>query len=211
MHRSTGSSDMERVVIDGPPLPLGCALKSLAASALRTVMLLGRRRLHQPRDHVGRQCSFADGTTSVIYRETVVDRVPPRSPAALVVSFRLRHVHSARAHALFRLESVLNTVLFAGFPGFVSKLWMAHDDNGVYRGVYDWDEPVSAEAYVRALWWALALVSHSASIHYAVLPGLRRDELLRDPDVADAVAADEPDAWWRPIEIERLSGERRGG
>jgi hypothetical protein len=120
----------------------------------------------------------------------------------LVVSFRLRHVRSERAHALFRLESVLNTVLFAGFPGFVSKLWFAHDENAVYRGLYDWDDPALAEAYVRALWWVLALVSDPASIHYAVLPGLRRDELLRDPHIADSTAADEASAWWRLAGVE---------
>jgi hypothetical protein len=29
---------------------------------------------------------------------------------------------------LFRAESLLNTPLFVGFPGFVSKLWLAHDE-----------------------------------------------------------------------------------
>jgi len=190
-----------RSVLSGrPPLPFGCALRALAACALRTGALLLRRRIHQPREHVGRPCSFADGTTSTVYRETVVDRLPPRSPAALVVSFRLRHVRGVPAHAVFRLESVLNTVLFVGFAGFVSKLWLAHDENGVYRGIYDWDDPLSAEAYVRALWWALAVVSDPASIQYAVLPGLSRDELLRGPRLADAVATDGTGAWWRPVE-----------
>ena len=119
------------------------------------------------------------------------------SPTVLLVCFRLRHVHSARGHALFRSESILNTVLFAGFPGLVSKLWLAHDERGVYRGLYEWDDPAQAEAYVRALWWVLALVSDRASIHYAVLPGLRRDALLRDPHLTDGTAPDQEGAWWR--------------
>ena len=93
-------------------------------------------------------------------------------------------------------------MLFAGFPGFVSKLWLSHDDNGVYRGLYDWDDPALAEAYVRALWWVLALVSVPASIHYAVLPGHHRDGLLDAPRLADAVAHDEAAAWWRLIPME---------
>ncbi len=133
------------VVKEQPRLPFGAAVKALACCALRTAALLARHRLHQPGEHVGRRCEFADGTTSVVYRETVVDRAAPRSPAVLVVSFRLRRVRSPRAHALFRWESVLNTVLFAGFPGFVSKLWCSHDANGVYRGLYDWDDPALAE------------------------------------------------------------------
>ena len=33
----------------------------------------------------------------------------------------------------------------------------------------------------------------TGSIHYVVLPGLRRDELLEQPQVGEADAA----AWWR--------------
>jgi hypothetical protein len=98
---------------------------------------------------------------------------------------------------LFRLESELNTVLFAGFPGLVSKLWLRHDQHGVYRGLYQWDDPEQAVAYVRALWWVLALVSEPGSIHYAVLPGLYRDQVVANPSVVDTVAA-APGGWWRP-------------
>ena len=45
----------------------------------------------------------------------------------------------------------------------------------------------------RLLWRVLALVSVRGSIHYVVLPGLRRDELLEQPQVGEADAA----AWWR--------------
>jgi hypothetical protein len=45
----------------------------------------------------------------------------------------------------------------------------------------------------------LALVSVPGSIHYVVLPGLRRDELLARPQLL-AAAADTA-AWWRPAEV----------
>jgi hypothetical protein len=180
-----------------PPLRVRSAMNPVAHCAVRTVTLLVRHRLHQPDEHVGRRCSFADDTAALVYRETVVDRPPTQSPAVLVVSFRLRRVRSSWAHALFRLESVLNTVLFAGFPGFVSKLGLAHDEHGVSRGLYEWDDPLLAEDFVRALWWVLALVSVPTSIHYAVLPGIARDDLLLDPHLADATAQDETREWWR--------------
>jgi hypothetical protein len=113
-----------------------------------------------------------------VYRETVVDRGPTEDPCVLVVEFKLRLLRG-RSHALFRWESLLNTPLFAGFPGFVSKLWLAHDQHGVYRGIYEWDGPRRAEHYARCLWRVLALGSVPGSIHYRVLPGLRRDEFLR--------------------------------
>ena len=72
----------------------------------------------------------------------------PTHPPVLVVAFRLRWVRG-RGHALFRAESLLNTPLFVGFPGFVSKLWLAHDENGAYRGFYQWNG-ATRRCYVRA-------------------------------------------------------------
>ena len=138
---------------------------------------------------------FADGTAGRVYRETTVDRPPPADPCALVVAFRLRGV-TGTGHRLFRWESLLNTPLFVGFPGFVSKLWLAHDERGRYRGVYEWDGPERAEGYARALWRVLALVSRRGSIHYEVVPTLRRAELvaaLAPPEDGDGRS------WWRIV------------
>jgi len=99
-----------------------------------------------------------------------------------------------RGHDLFRRESLLNTPLFVGFPGFVSKLWMANDEHAVYRGLYQWDGAQQAENYARALWRVLALVSVPGSIRYHILPGLLRDDLIHNPLLAPA---DEVGAWWR--------------
>ncbi|HEY2296745.1 MAG TPA: hypothetical protein VGH43_03365 [Jatrophihabitans sp.] len=143
---------------------------------------------------------FADGTSARVYRETVIARPAPVDPCVLMVEFRLRGVRGW-GHALFRAESLLNTILFGGFPGLMSKLWLAHDAHAVYRGVYEWDGPDRAEAYARALWRVLALVSASGSIHYRVLPNLQRRELLTRPellgDEGPATAAD----WWRLVEV----------
>ncbi len=134
-----------------------------------------------------------------MYRETVIDRDATRDPCVLVVEFRLRAVRGW-GHAVFRWESLLNTPLFAGFPGLVSKLWLADDERGRYRGLYEWDDPKQAVSYARALWRVLALVSVPGSIHYVVLPGLRRDELLARPQILADAAADAA-AWWRLAEV----------
>jgi hypothetical protein len=144
---------------------------------------------------VGSRVRFADGSTGRVYRETVLDR-PVVDPCALVVTFRLRAVRGP-GHAWFRWESWLNTPLFVGFPGFVSKLWLAHDDRDRYRGVYEWDGPQRAEHYARSLWRVLELVSVPGSIDFRVLPGVRRDELLAEPERVAAGPAP-TGAWWLP-------------
>jgi hypothetical protein len=180
--------------------PTGAAARAMVQCARHTALLVLRRRLRQPRGAVGRVLTFADGSSAAVYRETVaaVDHVT--EPVVLVVAFRLRRVRSERVHALFRLESLANTPLFAGFPGFVSKLWLRHDQRGRYRGVYQWDGAARAEAYVGALRHVLALVSEPGSIQRAVLPGLLRDAVLADPSLAADLDPRDATAWWRPVE-----------
>ena len=199
-----------RPSFEQPPVTIRSAARAVLRCALATAVLLTHRRIRQPREHLGQRLHFADGSSAAVYRETVVEPHPTDAPAVLLVEFRLRWVRG-RGHSIFRAESLLNTPLFAGFAGFVSKLWLAHDENGAYRGVYEWDDPTLAHAYARALWRVLALVSVPGSIHYVVLPGLRRDELLADPSLLDAPGQDRE--WWRVVKVEppRVTHPRRAG
>ena len=176
------------------PLPYGVAARGVGRCMVETGRLLFERRTHLPRGHVGMRVPFADGTIGRVYRETIVDHDHVAEACVLVVKFRLRLVHGEVLHALFRAESLLNTPLFVGFSGLVSKLWMAHDQNDVYRGFYEWDGAARAEQYARSLWRVLALVSESDSIAYVVVPGLTRDEALADPARLGAAPA-----WARPV------------
>jgi hypothetical protein len=176
--------------------PRRAAARAVGRCVLSSLVLIGRGAVSQPRDHVGRLVRFADGTSARVYRETAVARAP-REPCVLLVSFRLRGVSTAPAHALFRAESLLNTPLFVGFPGFVSKLWLGADDHGTYRGLYEWDGATAAEHYARCLWRVLELVSVPGSIDYRVIPERHRDEVLVDPALLERYAPGEVGAWWR--------------
>jgi len=180
------------------PLPRHIAARGIAQCIGTTAALLARGRVHLPHEHVGRRLHFADGTSACVYRETVVDRGPTAHPCVLVVEFRLQLVRGW-GHAIFRAESLLNTPLFVGFPGFVSKLWLAHDEHGVYRGVYEWDGEARAEYYARCLWRILELGCVPGSIHFMVLPGVRRDEAVEHPGVLESQASAAPAAWWRLV------------
>lgn len=156
--------------------------------------MLARRQVRLRRDDVGRTVGFGDGSRARVYRETVVLR-DVEAPCLLVVVFRLRAVRGETGHALFRWESLLNTPLFVGFPGFVSKLWLAADDDGRYRGLYEWDGAEQAQHYARSLWRVLELVCEPGSIDYRVVPGVGRDTAMARPR-ADA-GPDE--SWWQVV------------
>jgi hypothetical protein len=188
----------ERATPAPGPLPVATASAAVARCVVSSAAMLARHEVHLRHAAVGRVVRFADGSRAPVYRETVVLH-DVADPCFLVVVFRLRGVRGERGHALFRAESLLNTPLFVGFPGFVSKLWLAADDRGRYRGVYEWDGPGRAEHYARSLWRVLALVSEPGTIGYRVVPGVGRDAAIARL-VAECGAADGPatgESWWR--------------
>jgi hypothetical protein len=175
--------------------PLPPTVGHFARSARETVQLLRDGRLSQPTTHLAQPLRFADGTTSYVFRETLVDGVPTVEPAVLVVRFTLRLIGTNPwLHAAFRRECVLHTPLFAGFPGFRSKLWLTDRDTGVYRGLYEWDGADPAARYAETLARLLARVSVPRSVGHHVAAGLRRDAVLCDP----TLVTDGP-AWSRLV------------
>ncbi len=177
------------------PLPATVAWPAVARCLGISLVMLARGHVRLPREHVGRQIRFADGTAARVYRDTAVARTAA-DPCVLVVAFRLRGVRG-RGHALFRAESLLNTPLFVGFPGFVSKLWLAADERGVYRGLYEWDGPAAAEHYARSLWRVLRLVCEEQSIDFRVLPHLHRDDFVSGAARPGGDGQADDRAWWR--------------
>jgi hypothetical protein len=172
---------------------VGASTLAFARSAVTTVWLLLRGRLRLPDQHVGGQVHFGDHTVSEVFRETV-RLADVRRPSVLVIRFQLRLVDRPLLHAIFRAESILNTPLFAGFPGFRTKLWLTDRHTGVYRGVYDWDGPERAVAYAESLTALLRPFCIPGSVAFRVEPGLRREELFEGvpPDPGEV-------GWWRPV------------
>lgn len=163
-----------------------------------TAALLVRHRLVMPTREVGRRIRFGDHTESMIYRETRMVGAIAAEPVLLVVRFRLRLLGVNRtAHALFRAESLLNTPLFAGQPGFCSKLWLTDRLTGFYRGVYEWDGLESARRYGETLRVVLAPYAQRGSFDYRTLPGRRRDPYLTGRVRIETSQTN--DEWWLPI------------
>ena len=189
-------------------------LRAYLSCVLSTAVLLARHQLRLPRRNVGRTLTFADQSTSRVYRETVRHGAPTTQPTLLVVRFQLRLVGRSRLmHALFRAESILNTVLFAGFPGFRSKLWATDEQTGVYRGVYEWDGAEQASDYATAITALLRRLSVRGSVHSHLVPGVRRDDFLRDPGIVGPASAESTQLWWQLSRVSMgvaILGRREG-
>jgi hypothetical protein len=171
------------------------ALADYGACAREWVRMSFQHRLARPADHLGMALSFRDGTTSRVLRETVVVDAASSDPVLLVIAFRLAFLDDVELlHAGFRHECLIHTPLFAGYPGFRTKLWLGDDGTRLYRGVYQWEGATEAAAYAKRMVGLLAPFSNRGTARYQVVPGLTREEYLRDPD---ATTGQESDAWWR--------------
>ena len=137
------------------------AIADYGVSAREWMRMSAHHRLARPADHLGATLSFRDGTTSRVFRETVVVGATTADPVLLVIGFRLAFLDDlGPLHAGFRRECLIHTPLFAGFRGFRSKLWLEDEDTRIYRGVYQWDGATDAAAYAARMVGLLAPFSN---------------------------------------------------
>ena len=165
--------------------------------AISTLGLIARRKLAQPTDLVNSHIEFADGSVSRIYRETTMRDLETTPQVMLAVRFRLRFIGSSRlGHALFRFESLFNTLLFAAHRGFHSKLWLTDPTTDYYRGIYEWEDEESAIEYAETLRIVLAPWVERGSLAYRIMSGVSRPDFLegRFP-----YPVDEDDRWCSPV------------
>lgn len=156
-----------------------------------------RHRLTSPQDNLGAHLTFADGSSSFVFRETAVAD-GTSDPTLLVIQFRLAALGGNRLlHAAFRRECVLHTPLFAGFAGFRSKLWIDDLETGVYRGVYQWQGSDLARHYAARMVALLTPFSNAGTARCRIVERVPRDEYLAHPDIVPAHAEDD---WWRLAE-----------
>jgi hypothetical protein len=150
--------------------------RELCGCAARACRLLAARRLHVDRTWAATTVTLPDGRTFRTFRQTSCDVPEPDGAehVVLVVWFRLHGVPPrARVRRwLFERESILNTVLYAGMPGFRTKLWMVDPVTSDYAGVYEWSGQKAAETYVRYITSVLRPLSRRDTVGGHVVTGV---------------------------------------
>jgi hypothetical protein len=147
-----------------------------AAEVLR---LLAQHRLQIRHGNVGQPVHLPDGREFEVFRETACDGGDLEGTVTLAVWFHLRGVPGgARVRRfLFERESILNTILYAGFAGYRVKLWMVAPVSSDYAGLYAWRDRESASAYARYIATVLRPLSRPGSVGYEIVE-TRLDEHL---------------------------------
>jgi hypothetical protein len=146
----------------------------------RVAVLLGRRRLHID-EPLADRATLPDGRVLTVFRQTSCDGEPAGGDVTLAVWFHLRGVPpgSRVRRWIFERESILNTVLYAGVPGFRTKLWLVDPESCDYAGLYGWCGAAAAEHYGRYISAVLRPLSVRGSIGYQVVEGTRLVDHLR--------------------------------
>jgi hypothetical protein len=136
----------------------------------RVLVLLTRRRLHLRRGNVGASAQLPDRRRFVVFRETTCDRGDLEGSVTLAVWFHLRFVPAGGRlrRFVFERESILNTLLYAGFEGYRVKLWMVDPATSDYAGLYAWSTHESAERYASYITAVLRPLSVAGSVGYEI-------------------------------------------
>ena len=155
-------------------------LRDAARCAVRTLRLLAGRRLHLGTARVGARLALPDGHTYVVFRESTCDAPVGGCPVTLAVWFRLRSIPpGARVRRwLFERLCIANTLLFAGFDGYLVKLWMVDPVTSEYAGLYSWASSGEAERYGSYITAVLRPISQPGSVGFRVVTESTLDEYL---------------------------------
>jgi len=168
------------IEVDAHPKPGRLALDALTCAA-RTIGLLAQHRLHLRRARLGHHVALPDGRTFDVFRESSRDGDAGEEPVTLAVWFHLRGVPASGRLRRFLFERlcIINTLLFAGFDGYLVKLWMVDPVSADYAGIYSWRSASEAETYAHYITGVLAPISTPGSVGYQVLPDVSLDEYLK--------------------------------
>jgi hypothetical protein len=147
--------------------------RAAARCAGRTVRLLLERRLHLHRDRVGSTVVVPGGRPFTLFRESSCDDRGDGEEVTLLVWFHLKGTTPrARWRSwVFERESILNTLLYAGFEGYRRKLWLVDRTTADYAGLYAWVGRDAAEDYARYITAVLRPLSTAGSVGSTVVDG----------------------------------------
>lgn len=123
-----------------------------------------------------------DGRPYVVFRDTSCDVERSAPSVTLAVWF---HLHGVPPRArvrrwLFERESILNTLLYAGFDGYARKLWMVDPASCDYAGLYEWVGEDAAARYAHYITAVLRPLSVPGSVGFTVVPDALPDDFA-DP------------------------------
>lgn len=143
-------------------------------SLLNTINLLLRRKVHFPKNKIGKAVVMEDGNEFTIFREAIVDK-KPHNPAVFKVRFLLSGM-TPENNIKF---SWLPVPFFIGLPGFQAKVWTLNYKNNYFQGIYQWENEEYAKKYSKSFAYRfMSRRSIHGTVSFDIIPNTTLEEYL---------------------------------
>ncbi|MBI5680259.1 MAG: hypothetical protein HZC47_05150 [Methanobacterium sp.] len=116
-------------------------------SFLNTIKNIIFRKIHFPKNKIGKILITEDGQEFSIFREVKIDHTDdPNDSAVFKVKFLLENM-KVQDNIRF---SWIPVPFFVGLPGFQAKVWTINYKNGFFQGIYQWKNSDYAKKYSKS-------------------------------------------------------------
>jgi hypothetical protein len=120
------------------------------AGFLRTAMLFFTGKIGFVETSIGQEFTMEDGEKFEVFRHVIIrssNKEINKPQAVFTIRFQLKNMTIEKNKKFSRIPMLV----FMGFHGFRSKLWMLNEETEVFQGVYEWDTLQDAERYSKSI------------------------------------------------------------
>ena len=143
-------------------------------SLLNTINLFLRRKIHFPKEKIGKIIVTEDNEEFVIFREVKVNAEIDK-PAVFKVKFLLSGM-KPKNNIRF---SWLPLPFFIGLPGFQAKVWTLNYKSNYFQGIYEWKNEEYAEKYSKSFAYRfMSSRSVPGTVSFEIIPNSTLEEYL---------------------------------
>lgn len=143
-------------------------------SIFNTINLLLRRKIHFPKEKIGKVIVTEDGQEFTIFREVIIDKKIDKSAV-----FKVKFLLSGMKPENNIRFSWLPVPFFIGLQGFQAKVWTLNYENNYFQGIYQWKNEKYAKKYSKSFAYRfMSSRSVQGTVSFEIIPNSTLEEYL---------------------------------
>ncbi len=143
-------------------------------SLLNTINLLLGRKIHLPKNKIGKTVITENMQEFSIFREITIDK-KTENPTVFRVKFLLSGM-KPKNNIRF---SWIPVPFFIGLPGFQAKVWTLNYKNNYFQGIYQWENQEYTEKYSKSFAYKfMSRRSVPGTVSFEIIPNTTLKEYL---------------------------------
>lgn len=143
-------------------------------SIFNTINLLLRRKIHFPKEKIGKVIVTEDWQEFTIFREVIIDKKIDKSAV-----FKVKFLLSGMKPENNIRFSWLPVPFFIGLQGFQAKVWTLNYENNYFQGIYQWKNEKYAKKYSKSFAYRfMSSRSVQGTVSFEIIPNSTLEEYL---------------------------------